>query len=239
MSRRRFSERMLHKKCVITLAEKRLCGTAFQYYHICYHRIFFSLRWTRGHCLKKITVEQIILTRQIICQDQRLFVRKKKKDSETTSAICDHTRWPQRLPKGAVQKVSFRVSHLKLLVCPFVFVCVCACQLVPTLWVGHGAAAGEGQEDSAEDQTFQDETSAEGAPLCRCKAVWMRLFVCVPSLCVHETYLVIGYEQVCVFNRKSVCVCVFRAFTSMLCVCAWMFNWLSVFCLCGQAHLCA
>lgn len=83
--------------------------------------------------------------------------------------------------------------------------------------MGHGAAAGEGQEDSAEDQTFQDETSAEGAPLCRCKAVWMRLFVCVPSLCVHETYLVIGYEQVCVFNRKSVCV--FRAFTSMLCVC--------------------
>lgn len=125
MSGRRFSERMLHKKCVITRAEKRLCGTAFQYYHICYHRIFFSLRWTRGHCLKKITVEQFILTRQIICQDQRLFVRKKKKDSETTSAICDHTRWPQRLPKDAVQKVSFRVSHLKLLVCPFVFVCVC------------------------------------------------------------------------------------------------------------------
>lgn len=87
--------------------------------------------------------------------------------------------------------------------------------------MGHGAAAGEGQEDSAEDQTFQDETSAEGAPLCRCKAVWMRLFVCVPSLCVHETYLVIGYEQVCVFNRKSVCVCVCVCFVRLprCCVC--------------------
>lgn len=86
---------------------------------------FFSSMNSGGHCLKKITVEQFILTRQIICQDERLSVRKKKKDSETTSAICDHTRWPQRLPKDAVQKVSFRVSHLKLLVCPFVFVCVC------------------------------------------------------------------------------------------------------------------
>ena len=77
--------------------------------------------------------------------------------------------------------------------------------------MGHGAAAGEGQEDSAEDQTFQDETSTEGAPLCRCKAVWLRLCLwtrCVPSLCVHETYLAIRYEQVCVFNRKRLCVCV-------------------------------
>lgn len=49
----------------------------------------------------------------------------------------------------------------------------CVCQLIPPLWVGHGATAGEGQEDSAEDQTFQDETSTEGSPLCRCKTIWL------------------------------------------------------------------
>ena len=31
---------MLRKKYVITQAEKHLYGTAFQYYHICYHHIF-------------------------------------------------------------------------------------------------------------------------------------------------------------------------------------------------------
>lgn len=165
-------------------------------------------------------MEQFILTRQIICQDQRLSVRKKKKTPRphlqsviTPGGLSGYPKMLCRRCRSGFLTLSFLCVRLCL--------CVCACQLVPTLWVGHGAAAGEGQEDSAEDQTFQDETSAEGAPLCRCKAVWMRLFVCVPSLCVHETYLVIGYEQVCVFNRKSVCVCVCVCFVRLprCCVC--------------------
>lgn len=42
--------------------------------------------------------------------------------------------------------------------------------------MGHRTAAGEGQEDSAEDQTLQDETGTEGTLLCRCKDVRL---VCV------------------------------------------------------------
>lgn len=91
-------------------------------------------------------------------------------ETVTTSAICDHTCWPQQFPQ-----MLFRWLHesLTLLI---LCVSVCVCQLLPTLWVGHRTAAGEGQEDSAEDQTLQDETGTEGTLLCRCKDVRL---VCV------------------------------------------------------------
>lgn len=97
----------------------------------------------------------------------------------TTCVICDHTCWPQWLPqmlfRGCFRAILIVLSlSFSLCVCLSVFVRARACarsQLLPTLWVGHRAASGEGQEDSAEDQTLQDKTSTEGTLLCRCKAV--------------------------------------------------------------------
>lgn len=103
--------------------------------------------------------------------------------------------------------------------------------------MGHRAAAGEGQEDSAEDQTFQDETSTEGAHLCRCKATWLCLCLythCILSLRVH-THFGVLYEQVYIFTiyvRVKTC-----KYVDIVCVD--VFHLLFAFCLCGQAHLCA
>lgn len=77
--------------------------------------------------------------------------------------------------------------------------------------MGHRAAAGEGQEDSAEDQTLQDETSTEGALLCRCKAVFVSVDIS-NTVCVYTYFIyflgggVIAVTKQYMFRTCTLCV---------------------------------
>lgn len=47
----------------------------------------------------------------------------------------------------------------------YVTCCCCCLQFVSTLQMGHAGGAGEGPEDSPENQTLQDQTGSDETPL--------------------------------------------------------------------------
>lgn len=92
--------------------------------HMLSSHFFFSSMNSGGHCLKKITVEQFILTRQIICQDQRLSVRKKKKTPRphlqsviTPGGLSGYPKMLCRRCRSGFLTLSFLCVRLCLCVC--------------------------------------------------------------------------------------------------------------------------
>lgn len=109
------------------------------------------------------------------------------------------------------------------------------CQLIPPLWVGHRATTGEGQEDSTEDQTFQDETSTESSPLCRCKTIWL-------SVDIHYWQIertVNHFAWACGCFHDLLCLGIHLCTCKHIDIFFKILVLVFVCCLCGQAHLCA
>lgn len=145
----------------------------------------------------------------------------------TTSVICDHTCWPQWLPK-----MLFRRCFREFLIVLCVFV--------------HGLSSYLHCEWATEQQLEKDKRIQQKIKRFKMKQAQRALFFADVRLCdcvrvdilytafVYSHIVNIWYEQVCVFTICCLLGCVHK-----YCVCVWKLNILFVFCLCGQAHLCA
>lgn len=186
---------------------------------------FFLFDELGGHCLKKITVEQFILTRQIICQDQRLSVRKKKKTPRphlqsviTPGGLSGYPKMLCRRCRSGFLTLSFLCVRLCLCVC------VCVSSYLHCEW-------------ATEQQLVKDKRIQQKIKRFKMKQAQRALLFadvrpcgCVSlSVCRHYVYtrhiwLLNMSRCACLTGKACVCVCVSCVYLDVVCVCAWMFN---------------